>query len=341
MADTRDYSKDLSTSALAKALKKPLPEVFHQLVEMHLIVRDGEGWELTPAGKTKGGLYKDGGKNIGRYIVWPETFEKELSAPQAKPHQPLPNQNVSKEYPVQSSRVTPIVSEPKPPIKNNLSVNPNLITATAIGKSFGLSATRINSIISELGWISRDPVDGWLVTELGKNLGGSQCRDSKSRVPYVRWPENIIKNNLLLKNLSESRGDSITDSHDEAVPSNPASTEFREKYKAEYRTADGHYVRSKSEVIIDNYLYFSEIVHAYERKLPIEEDVYCDFYIHTEKVYIEYWGLDEEKYLGRKAAKLEIYKKHGLKLIQLVEKDVANLEDVFPGKLREFGIKVD
>ena len=100
-------------------------------------------------------------------------------------------------------------------------------------------------------------------------------------------------------------------------------------------------MRSKSEIIIDNWLYVSKIVHAYERKLPIEEELYCDFYLPTGKVYIEYWGLDEDKYLSRKEKKLEIYKKYNLNLIQLVEKDISNLEDVLPAKLLEFGIPVE
>jgi hypothetical protein len=54
---------------------------------------------------------------------------------------------------------------------------------------------------------------------------------------------------------------------------------FREKFEAKHRTQDGHYVRSKAEMIIDNLLYQYGLVHAYERKLPIEEDVYSDFYI--------------------------------------------------------------
>ena len=36
-------------------------------------------------------------------------------------------------------------------------------------------------------------------------------------------------------------------------------------------------VRSKAEQIIDNWLYHKGIVHAYERRVPIEEEVYCDF----------------------------------------------------------------
>ena len=82
-------------------------------------------------------------------------------------------------------------------------------------------------------------------------------------------------------------------------------------------------------------------MHAYERKLPVEEDVYCDFYIPTGKVYIEYWGLDEEKYLAKKKRKLDIYKKYNFNIIELFEKDVSNLEDTLPAKLLNFGIGVE
>ncbi|WP_226814421.1 hypothetical protein [Aliarcobacter butzleri] len=115
---------------------------------------------------------------------------------------------------------------------------------------------------------------------------------------------------------------------------------FREKFEAKYRATDGHYTRSKAEMLIDNWLYMFEIVHAYERKLPVEEDVYCDFYIPTGKVYIEYWGYEnDEKYLNRKKKKKEIYEKYNLNLIELEDKDVQNLDDVLPKYLLTFGIQ--
>lgn len=93
-------------------------------------------------------------------------------------------------------------------------------------------------------------------------------------------------------------------------------------------------------MIIDNWLYMAEIVHAYERKLPIEEDVYSDFYIPTGKVYIEFWGFENNpKYLARKKAKQEIYKKYGFNLIELEDKDVLNLDDVLPRLLLKFGVQ--
>ena len=73
-------------------------------------------------------------------------------------------------------------------------------------------------------------------------------------------------------------------------------------------------------MLIDNWLYMSGIVHAYERRLPIEEEVYCDFYIPDGKVYIEYWGLEkDQKYADRKKVKIEIYQKNHLDLIEITD----------------------
>lgn len=92
--------------------------------------------------------------------------------------------------------------------------------------------------------------------------------------------------------------------------------------------------------MIDNWLYMAEIVHAYERKLPIEEEVYSDFYIPTGKVYIEFWGFDNnEKYLDRKRKKQDIYKKYNFNLIELTDNEVLNLDDILPRLLLKYGVQ--
>ncbi|RLI39554.1 hypothetical protein DRO69_14140 [Candidatus Bathyarchaeota archaeon] len=117
----------------------------------------------------------------------------------------------------------------------------------------------------------------------------------------------------------------------------PASEEnFRKKYPRKYRAQDGHYVRTKSEAIIDNWLYNHLIVHAYERKVPIEENMYCDFFIPQGKCYIEYWGMKEKQYLKRKKKKRDLYHNYKLNLIELTEKDIENIDDVLPKKLMQF-----
>ena len=111
---------------------------------------------------------------------------------------------------------------------------------------------------------------------------------------------------------------------------------FRSKYPAAYRTNDGHQVRSKAEQIIDNWLYNNEIIHAYERRVPIEEELVCDFFIPKAKVWIEYWGLEDDKYTERKKVKKELYRKYDKNLIELTDKDIENIDDILPNKLRPF-----
>ena len=106
-------SKLQSATSLAKELNISSTDLFNKLEASGLIVRNGKLWDLTFLGKAKGGMYKKGA-NIARYIAWPSSITTELN------------------------EICEVDSH-------------NLITATTIGKSFDMSTTRINSIISELG----------------------------------------------------------------------------------------------------------------------------------------------------------------------------------------------
>ncbi|MBK8454532.1 MAG: hypothetical protein WAQ53_02370 [Thiofilum sp.] len=222
---------------------------------------------------------------------------------------------------------------------NKEQTNAKLITSTVIGKNFDLSPNKINFILSELGWVQKG-LKGWVITEPGKKQGGVQSEDKKSGIPYVRWPESIIESKSLKETIDQVKGVNHSPLPETTKTANEESVEFREKFEAKHRSADGHMVRSKAEMLIDNWLYMAEIVHAYERKLPIEEDVYCDFYIPTGKVYIEYWGYENDpKYLARKQKKIDLYNKYGFNLIELQDKDVQNLDDVLPRLLLKFGVQ--
>ena len=204
-------------------------------------------------------------------------------------------------------------------------------------KEFGISATKVNYVLSELGWVKKG-LKGWLVTDQGLKVGGVQAEVYSSGVPYVRWPTTVIKLKSLKESIGQLKGEEPAPDLDK--PAAAEVVEFRDKFPAGFRTTDGHMVRSKAEMLIDNWLYMAEIVHAYERKLPIEEDVYCDFYIPTGKVYIEYWGYENEpKYLARKKQKKEIYEKYGFNLIELNDKEVQNLDDHLPKFLLKFGVQ--
>jgi len=237
-------------------------------------------------------------KKYGKYVVWPENIKFTINKKGSK---------ISKE---------------------------SLITSSIIGKYFQLTANKTNYIISELGWIEKG-IKGWTITKQGEKQGGLQSEDFRSGIPYVEWPESILRNKSLNETIDHLKGNF-------KAPEKQKKTkeDFREKFEAKHRATDGHFVRSRAEMLIDNWLYMAEIVHAYERKLPIEEDVYSDFYIPTGKVYIEFWGLENDpKYRARKEKKIEIYKKYGFNLIELQDKEVQNLDDFLPRLLLKFGVQ--
>ena len=216
-----------------------------------------------------------------------------------------------------------------------------MMSATEIGNAVGLKPRPINNILSELGWIERGK-KGWLVKEMAVQLlGATQKHSYPTGVPYVLWSKKILENSVFTESIKSYTGSNVSAD----TPADNAPTEeqdFRKKFDPNFRATDGHYVRSKAEMLIDNFLYNAGLVHAYKRKLPIEEKVYSDFYLLNGKVFIEYWGLEnDEKYKARKKKKQEIYRKYNFKLIELTDKEVQNLDDHLPRLLLQFGITVD
>ena len=115
--------------------------------------------------------------------------------------------------------------------------------------------------------------------------------------------------------------------------------DFRLKYEAKIRCEDGHYVRSISELSIDNWLFNHNIVHSYEKKI-IGEYMVCDFYVKNrknEEMYIEFWGLDNsEVYKRRMKEKEAIYKKRNLRLLNILSVNIQNIDDYLGEHLKDF-----
>ncbi len=178
---------------------------------------------------------------------------------------------------------------------------------------------------------------------MGRKVGGVQVEHTSGGT-YVLWPKEILSNQLLKDSLNEKAP--AEPANNSLNISSSAENCFRKKFPANLRTKDGHLVRSRAEMIIDNALYHYGLAHAYERKLPIEEDVYSDFYIPSKNgsnaVYIEFWGLENDHgYAERKKIKQEIYAKNDLNLIELDDKHIENLDDHLPRLLLKYGIRVE
>lgn len=225
----------------------------------------------------------------------------------------------------------------------------HFLTSTALGEILGIDGRKVNQVLSELGWIERAK-KGWIPTAQGKRLHAESRESRQSGIPFVMWPEAIITSKILTNSVQELLGRKVSDpkTKSEDLPAQAkvekqvGLREKLDKFKPTHRAMDGHWVRSKAEGLIDNWLYMSGIVHAYERLLPVEEELYCDFYVPAGKVYIEYWGMENDpKYKERKEQKKEIYKKYGFNLIELNDEHIQNLDDYLPKMLLKFNVIVD
>ena len=178
-----------------------------------------------------------------------------------------------------------------------------------------------------------------------------------SRIPKDENTEKSPKNSRIPKAQNEKKNTPHTPqktSTKKAEPKSKTTTktaskaEPKSKVEAQkelFRTKSGHLVRSKSEVIIADYLYGEEICFAYEKRLPIETEARCDFYVPACSAYIEYWGVqsdeaERKKYEKRKKEKIALYKKHALNLIEIDDKNIKNLEDFLQKELLKLGLKV-
>jgi hypothetical protein len=217
---------------------------------------------------------------------------------------------------------------------------PGYLSSTKIGKHFGLSSVKINLILAELGWIEKY-VKGWVPTDRGNALGANVREGKSSGVPFVVWPASILGFPPFVESVKEQGGAAAETPSGKRPNTKSTDDNFRDKFPATHRAQDGHMVRSRAELLIDNWLYMQGIVHAYERRLPIEEECYCDFYLPGGKgVYIEFWGRESDpKYRERKAVKQALYARHGFQLIELGDAEIERLDDVLPRMLLRFGIE--
>jgi predicted nuclease of restriction endonuclease-like RecB superfamily len=101
-----------------------------------------------------------------------------------------------------------------------------------------------------------------------------------------------------------------------------------------FKCLDGHVVRSKGELIIDNYLFTHQIKHIYEEVVKVNgKSLKCDWYLPDIETYVEYWGYYGKKYFERRKEKISLYKRDKLNLISIEDvmfKDIySNLDKIF------------
>jgi len=234
------------------------------------------------------------------------------------------------------------VVTPQPAVSHD--TNNNFLNSTSLGERFNLNAKQLNRVLLDLGWVEKDG-KGWKPSELGEKLKAKRNSHSRSGIPFVLWHQDICKSRILQNAVNEllsieREPPSIAQIIQMPEEAADKAEGFRDKFPPAIRASDGHMVRSRGEAMIDALFYENRIVHAYERMVPVEQAMYCDFYLPEYNLYIEFWGMESDpKYKARKEKKLEIYRQNGLRLLEVKNEHINNLDDYLISQLVKFGYK--
>lgn len=169
--------------------------------------------------------------------------------------------------------------------------------------------------------------------EANERLDDRSYRHTNAHIPCLLCGKDAGNKHFCYNCYSKHRD------HDIIVKISKCKTAtIQEKYAEgqRYTCKDGHIVRSKSELEIDNFLFDNKILHVYEKKLDVNGSSYInpDFYLPATNTYIEHWGLNSEQYNSEKEYKLNIYRNKRLTVICTYEEDITDIEFNLKRKLK-------
>lgn len=156
--------------------------------------------------------------------------------------------------------------------------------------------------------------------------------NSKKLIAIAYLVNDIYKDTALLDRVFDDVEQIIktkTPQHEQII------TETTEKSDSQkemlLRTTDGHIVKSKGEVIIDDILYNNMIVHCYEKEVieipSTKRTIKSDFFVPVfanRGIYIEYWGMETGEYKKNKEEKKKMYEEHSIELISIEKNDITD-----------------
>lgn len=313
----------LSTSALAKRLRVPIQQLFVTLRDYGWIERTGKTWQLTAKGELHGGAYQDS-KRFGRYIVWPESL-------------------------VDHPLITAIESNQR-------------ITPGGMCRYYPhLSARQINRTLRELG-LQRHTREGIELTDLGRRFGGRQDQDEEHALAVISWPHEIVDNPVVHRELNRLAGDGAvntasaddqaaddeTDAMDASgdtgdlfdAPSDlPAESGRIESASGDgvRRALNGQPVASLLQLRVCDWLYEAQLAHAYQRRLPTEEELRADFYVPAAGLYIECWEREvPTPELSRRLRVREACRELGVAYLEIAAADIERIDDLLSTRLEAY-----
>ena len=204
------------------------------------------------------------------------------------------------------------------------------ISAAVLGKTAGINARQVNRILSELGWIKHG-FQGWELTSLGEAHGGVQLENDNSGTFYVMWPQAVQDDALLNAQLQLAA---------EIATEQPEFSDDLFAQQSQYQGLDGHQHSSKARLQICHWLYMAGIAHACQRRLPVDQELYADFYLPAYQLYIECWDDAGGSGLAKRMQRKDIYQQYDFAVIDIEKADLPRLDDVMTRQLRKHGIRV-
>jgi len=234
------------------------------------------------------------------------------------------------------------------------------LSATKLAEHFSrstgnkVSAQKMNKIIEEIGWTRGYSGGGYEPTKQGLRKDVLRL-ESQRGTPYCAYPAGIIHDLALISRFADISPASARFSNVSPIQTQSSQGNSGDCVcycgkcsllgkSQKYKTRDGHFVRSRGEVMIDNYLYTSRVAHAYELDLILtdSERMVPDFTVLTPNgnVYIEFWGLEgQSDYDKNTEKKKRLYEKYDLSLINVRPDDLDNLDSILSQKLAQYGVR--
>ncbi len=239
-------------------------------------------------------------RRYGRYVVWPESL-------------------------VQHPLLSAIESNQR-------------ISASSMRRYYPrLDPRQINRALAELG-LQRHSILGWELTDLGKTLGGQQEESENSGAFYVTWPHEIIDHPVIHRELGRQS--------DQVQPPAQSGDVEQDLFSGASDATvacdgiDGHRLQSALEMRVCNWLYLAQLAHAYQRALPVEDELYADFYLPAGSIYIDCWlSHTPAGAISSKLRKREVYRQLGLRHLEVNEIDQDALDEILGRGLLAFGIR--
>ena len=213
---------------------------------------------------------------------------------------------------------------------------PGIVTTWQQGNWYEVDFTRTPTYLLP-GWIKAFPVciffDRLLATEL-KYMTERECQSRVGRLP----PMGVLQRGEALYTLLTDDGTNAEELLWESIKKTRLTYAAEEFAPRRLKTKRGVIVLSKSERMIDDWLYDHSIRAEYERGLNLSgTTITPDWYLPDVKVVLEHLGrLHDENYRKRWRQKKKAYDENGITVVTVSEDEIVDLDRCLTRKLRPY-----